>query len=222
MVLVAPGEILRALTERVGHDGGEVLPFTELDALPALDAIVTRKPSVVAIERSFAATPRGAALINRIEADPQLEHTEIRLVAHDATFTRHTRRLADAAAGAQPAAAVATAPPAIDYRGTRRAARIRLAGQPTAMIDGNQVHLVDLSPIGAQIVSTPVLKPNQRVRFSLADDGGVIRVNAMIAWAAFEIAPKTGPRYRVGVEFLNVDAPASQALEGYCVRHKAS
>jgi hypothetical protein len=37
----------------------------------------------VALERVFAATPRGAALINRISADPTLRQLEIRFVSHE-------------------------------------------------------------------------------------------------------------------------------------------
>jgi hypothetical protein len=224
MVLVAPGEMLRALAERVAGDAAEVMPFAELDALPALEAILTRKPAVVAIERSFATTARGSALINRINSDPDLEGTEIRLVGHDATYTPYAAAEAEAD-DTQPEAGggtVATLSPPSDYRGTRRTPRIKLAGQRTVQVDGNQAQLVDLSSSGAQVVSGPILKPNQRVRVSLADEGGVLRVTAVIAWASFEIAPKTGPRYRAGLEFVNVEPQTAAALEAYCARYKHS
>ena len=222
MVLVAPGEMLRALAERVAGDAAEVMPFTELDALPALEAILERKPAVVAIERSVATSPRGAALINRISADPLLAGTEIRLVGHDATYTPYVAP-APGGDGTQPEAdtgTVATLSPPTDYRGTRRVPRIKLAGQRTVQIDGNQAQLIDLSSAGAQVVSVPILKPNQRVRVSLSDEGGVIRVTAAIAWASFEIAPKTGPRYRAGLEFVNVEPQTTEAILAYCARYK--
>ena len=49
---------------------------------------------MVALERLFAATPRGAALINRIKADPALGDTEIRVIAHDSDYSRRPRACA--------------------------------------------------------------------------------------------------------------------------------
>jgi len=46
------------------------------------------------------------------------------------------------------------------------------------------------------------LKPNQRVRLWLHDPTRPIRFSGSVAWAAFEI-PKTGPRYRAGIEFVD-------------------
>ena len=80
-VLIASPEHLPALQEREDLDGAQV--FSDVDALRALDVITRQRPAVVALERLFAATSRGAALINRIKADPSLSGCEIRIVAHD-------------------------------------------------------------------------------------------------------------------------------------------
>ena len=68
--MVAASELLPSLRERAAEIDGELLTFSDADALSALQTIVTRRPQVVALERMFAVTPRGAALINRIKADP--------------------------------------------------------------------------------------------------------------------------------------------------------
>ena len=39
------------------------------------------------------------------------------------------------------------------------------------LIDGNPAMLVDLSTVGAQVVSATLLKPNQRVRLSFTEGG---------------------------------------------------
>jgi hypothetical protein len=72
-------------------------------------------------------------------------------------------------------------------------------------IDGNPAALINVSVAGAQVVSPTILKPNQRVRMSLPDVEGPIRVMAGVAWAAFEM-PKTGPVYRAGIEFYDAEA----------------
>jgi hypothetical protein len=67
---------------------------------------------------------------------------------------------------------------------------------------------------GAQVLSATALKPNQRVRVTLSDARGTVRISGTIAWATFEIPP----RYRAGIEFLGGD---SAAIEAYALRHKA-
>jgi hypothetical protein len=221
-VLIAAPDLLPALKERASSIGGEILAFSDSEALQALDVITRRRPHIVALERLFAATPRGAALINRIKADPGLNDSEIRVVAHDTDYTRVSpRRPGDSAvnATAAVAAAVAAVPAApLDQRGTRRAKRFKVDGVVEVLVDGNQAVLIDLSAIGAQVVCLAVLKPNQRVRMALFDDRGTVRFNATVAWASFEIPPSSGPRYRAGIEFLDADA---RAVEAYCLRHKA-
>ena len=51
------------------------------------------------------------------------------------------------------------------------------------------------------------------------DEQGDIRFGAAVAWASFEYSPKSGPRYRAGIEFINAN-PA--AVDAYSSRHKAS
>lgn len=240
-MLIAAADLLPALQSRATIAGGDVLTFNDTDALRALETVSARRPTLVALERQFAATPRGAALINRIKADPSLAHTEIRVLAHDSDYSRVVPRAtslagstppvqaaapvgkpaaptgtpaaAAAAADANTTAATMEAPP-LD-QGTRRAPRFRIADKVDVLIDGNPAALVELSTCGAQVLSPTVLKPNQRVRMVLADEGSTLRLTASIAWAAFEI-PTGGPQYRAGIEFI---APDAAALDSFCQRH---
>jgi len=87
VVLIASPVLLPALKKRLA-DEGEICDFTDVDALRALETIIRRRPPVIALERAFAATPRGAALIARIQADPSLAAMEIRIVAPDGASSR--------------------------------------------------------------------------------------------------------------------------------------
>jgi hypothetical protein len=219
-IVIAPAELLSSLCERIEPVPGELIAFDQADALRALDTIMSKRPALVVLERLFAATPRGAALVNRIKADPALAATEIRIVSHDADYSRVSRRAAGPAAAGAPAPAPAPAPsqgsPAsLDSHGTRRERRVPVRGIVNVMVDGNEARLVDVSPLGAQVLSTAVLKPNQRVRMALADNGGAIRVNAVVAWASFEIPGGKG-RYRAGLSFSDGDRGA---LAAFCARH---
>ena len=80
-------------------------------------------------------------------------------------------------------------------------------------IDGNPAALVDLSMVGAQVVSPTVLKPNQRVRVIMGDGKGAVRCSGAVAWAAFEM-PKGAPtRYRAGIDWgMTAEAQAIQAF----------
>ncbi len=210
-VLIAAPDLLPTLKQRARHDKSELLAFTDEEALRALEVITKRRPRVVALERLFAATPRGTALINRLKADPALTEIEIRVVSHDSDDAHVPAHTGHAAGPADAQAAP------LDQRGTRRAPRYRIPGVVGVLVDGNAATLVDLSTVGAQVVSSTILKPNQRVRMAFNDDHGSIRFNAAVAWASFEIPAKSGPRYRAGIAFVDVD---DAVMDAFCVRHR--
>jgi hypothetical protein len=204
--MVAAAELLPSLKERAGAISGELLTFSDAEAISALDAIVKRRPQVVALERTFAVTPRGAAMINRIKADSTLRHTEMRVLAHNSDYSRIVPR------AARPGT------PALDQRGTRRAPRFKMAENVRVTLDGKSGTLVDLSTVGAQVVSSSGLKPNQRIGMVLIDETSSVEFNASTAWTSFEMSPSDGPRYRAGLNFEDADAAS---VDAFCVRHRA-
>ena len=223
--MIASADLLPALRRRSGTDNGEVLAFSDAEAHLALEEILKRHPGAVELERQFAATPRGAALINRIRADPTLAQSELRVVSHDDDYSRILSRAADASllsplspavvvleAGLEPEPAAA-----LDLRGTRRAPRFKIAAEMNVLLDGNAARLIDFSTVGAQVLSPTILKPNQRVRVVLTDSHGALRFNAAIVWVFFEIPSTHGPQYRAGVSFVDAD---SNAVGAFCNRHK--
>jgi hypothetical protein len=226
-VVIAAPDVLANLKDRVAESDSqiEILTFSDADALRALDAITKRKPALITLERMFASTPRGAALVNRIKADPALVESEIRIVARDGDFTRIAPKQPTSPPPHAGGTATATAAPEVaprvqplDHYGTRRAPRFKVAGMVDVLVDGNSATLVDVSIVGAQVLTASVLKPNQRIRMALPEESGAIRFNAAVAWAKFEIPPQSGPRYRAGLEFIDANATA---LDTYCARHKS-
>jgi hypothetical protein len=213
-VLIASAEHLAALKQHDDLAGAQA--FADTEALKALDAITRQRPPIVALSSAFATSSRGVALVNRIKADPALSSCEIRVVAADAGNGRSSSRTAASAHGASAHGAAAVAEPkaqaetaALDYEGTRRVPRVRVADGIEVLIDGNPAMLIDLSTAGAMILSPTIVRPNQRVRMSLPDPLRPIRFGAAVAWAAFELL-KVGPRYRAGIEFFDADAIAVQ------------
>jgi hypothetical protein len=90
----------------------------------------------------------------------------------------------------------------LDQTGTRRAERHVVNKSIEVLIDGNPATLVNISLVGAQVLSASLLRPNQRIRMSLVDATRPMRFNGVVAWANFEM-PKEGPRYRAGVNFYD-------------------
>lgn len=191
-VLIARSDKIPELSRR--PDLAAAIAYSDADAVAALNAIIKSRPSVVALEVSFADTPRGVALIERIKGDPALEACVIRIVGD---------------VGEEPTA-LAEKPPAatlLDSRGTRRALRVAMRAGLTVSVDGNPATLLDLSVEGAQIVSAMTLRPHQHVRIALPDGPRPIRLRASVRWASFEM-PKEGPRFRAGLQFADVDLSA--------------
>lgn len=247
-VLIAAADLLPGITSRMSHEAREITGFTDTEALRALEIITTRRPGLVMLERKFSGTPRGAALINRIKADPSLTATRIDIVSaegHAAAEPADASRAPSAGSAAATAshagsgsssmpsappqhdvadaaasAAAAQGPvPTLDFRGTRRAPRYAMPETCEMLVDGNRATLVDLSTLGAQILIPTVLKPNQRVRISLGDESATLRFSATVVWAAFEIPKGKSPRYRAGLDFIEPDV---RGVDGYIQRHGAS
>ena len=137
----------------------------------------------------------------------QFAPTEIRVIAHDSDYSRVSPRKAPPQA--QP----------LDRRGTRRAPRARIRPKALASVDAVKATLIDLSRIGAQLMTTLQLKPGQKVRVTLDDRTGNVQLNAAVVWASFEIPPTGVSRYRAGLEFVEADGTA---LDTFIARHKAT
>lgn len=219
-VVIGASDLLSALVARAGFDPEDALTFSDTEPLQALQAITDECPRMVILERLFAATSRGAALINRLKSDPALTEMEIRVMSHSGDYSRVIARPApipvsavaatvsnESARPAERAAGAAPQQP-LDWRGTRRAPRFRVRPGVEVQIDGNPVTLVDISIIGAQVLSPGMVRPDQRVRLSVPGEEGAVRFRATIAWARFELPRRhgdAGPHYRAGIEFLDAD-----------------
>jgi len=219
-LVIAAENLMSALRDRLSVDG-DVLTFADTEPIQALQVIIEERPQLVVLERLFAATPRGAALINRIKSDPQLAHAEVRVMSHTGDYSRQVVKPSVVPTPAQPVAAGGaqsagtsvvtedgTRP--LDWHGTRRAPRVRVRSGVELQLDGNPAAVVDMSTVGAQVISPTVLRPNQKVRITVPSDEFVLRFRGAIAWAKFELPkpPVTAPQYRAGVEFADGDAAA--------------
>jgi hypothetical protein len=205
-LLIGPKSLAASLAEHPDTRDTELFVFGEDQVCQAVEHMVRQRPSVVAMPEKFATSPRGTALTHRIAVDAQFAGTRLLLIDSDGSAV-------PLPAGARP-----TWLP-LDAAGTRRVPRIRMRQGIDVQIDGATASLVDLSTMGAQVVSATVLKPRQRVRMVLAVEPYLIRAAGTVAWALFEI-PKGGlpPRYRAGLEFSSADP---EPLLQFCLEQAA-
>jgi hypothetical protein len=194
IILIGSSTLASAAAARPEVAGREILTFPEAQIRDAVETIVRRRPDIVVVSEGFAQTPRGVALTHRVAVDPQLLQTQVWLVGPDGTVTP-----------THPQMKPSWLP--LDTSGTRRVPRVRIRAGVGIQIDGASAELVNLSTLGAQVLSPTVLKPNQRVRVLLPVESETTRAVGSVAWATFEL-PKgsTEPRYRAGLEFSIADA----------------
>ena len=192
-VLIGPKALAASLDQHPDARGNELLVFAEERVCEAVEHIVLRRPRIVALPEKFALSPRGTALAHRVAIDPQLAGTQVLMIGTDGS-----------AVPVPPEGRSTWLP--VDGSGTRRVPRIRMRRGIDVQIDGATAALVDLSTMGAQVVSPTVLKPSQRVRLILPVDSYTIRAVGTVAWASFEIPKgKSQPQYRAGLEFSVAD-----------------
>lgn len=209
-VLVADPGRMPALRDGLRLDG-RVLRFMSTNLATAVESIRANNPGIVAVDAAFAETAAGRAFLDRVAALAMPEPS-VRLV-QQIEGRWATTPIVPGVAEAPPASAC---PPRGD---TRRAQRFVVKDTVQAVVESSTASLIDLSALGAQVVSEPVLKPNQKIKVLLPDEDATLRVSAHIAWSLYE-RPMHGtePYYRAGLEFTDA---ARQTLEEYCRRHCA-
>ena len=115
-------------------------------------------------------------------------------------------------------AADANAPPAESessrYVLARQVRRVPIHDGVTVLVNGVASALVDLSTLGAQVVSPNAVYPNRSVRIVLPRDEGDLSCKARIVWARVERQQDDADavRYRAGLEFTEADKTAVQSF----------
>ena len=197
---------------------GRVAYFASSSLGSALEAIQTHGPRVVAVDSAIVQTQQGSGFVKRVET-LALPNCAIRLIIQsNGAWKTVERELPPAldttartgAASSRPA--VPAAPPA----NTRRAPRFPMLDAINAAVEGGQATLVNISVLGAQLVSVPVLRPGQTVKIALPDSNDLLRLTANVAWSTFQQTAQGTAVYRAGVAFTDA---AKEKLDDYCRRY---
>ena len=230
-IVVADATRLPAIRDGM-HLPGRGMHFTAGNVASAIESIRTYQPKLVAVDALFAQTPPGTAFVERIEklaiADGDIRLI-VQLEGRWVTAPRSSRPGVVSVSSpavvtmSAPAVVAASAPAVVAARmvalNTRRAPRFLVRDPLNAVVENGSAGLVDISVLGAQVVSGPALRPNQKIKIALPDTGEMLHAIAHVAWSTFE-RPRlvTDAHYRAGLEFTGT---AQQALENYRRRHCA-
>ena len=178
---------------------GRVIRFTDNKLAAALESIQLNHPRLIAIEALLAQTPAGKGFIERVER-LGLRGSAIHLIVQSNGKWTTTPYNVEPAAGAADAggahadrkAAIITTPAAaaaaLKGANTRRAHRFKVLESLNAVVENKQANLVNISILGAQVVSQPSLRPNDNVKIALPDGDETVRLTAHVAWSVFEQA----------------------------------
>jgi hypothetical protein len=228
-VVVAEASRLQAIRDGISVPG-RAMHFTAGNLTGAMESIRMYMPKLVAVDAMWAQTPPGVAFIERVD-QLSIAGGDIRLIVRlEGRWITTPRRpghgvvtVSGAAAASAPSVAVAPVPAVVAARvaalSTRRAPRFLVRDPLRAVVENGAASLVDISVLGAQVVSQPVLRPNQKIKIALPDTDDMLHVMAHVAWSTFERPLLVvDAHYRAGIEFTGA---AQQALEDYRRRHCA-
>lgn len=103
------------------------------------------------------------------------------------------------------------------YSPARQARRLKMREGIDVTLDGAASALVDMSSIGAQVLSSVALRPNRVVKMSLRGDESALSCKVRVMWARFEQPQgKAAAQYRVGVKFTDLEP---KAADEFMARH---
>src|SRR4051812_7260880 len=213
-VVVADPQRMAAIRDGMPTPG-RVLRYPTSNLSSVYESIRANQPGLLIIDSVFLQTPAGHGFVERIQ---QLALPK--LVLQGAVFDRGRWMMAPIDAP-PPAPAVPQNQRVVAVRDTgletRRVPRFLVQDISEAMAEGTSIRVVNLSVLGAQIISQPVMRPSQKLKVGLPDASTTLHLTASVAWSVFEKQPtEPAPHFRVGMEFSDA---AKEALEDYLKRH---
>ena len=165
--------------------------------------------AVAYAEGAEKSSPAAAEMACRI-AQMLIDHSNVRFTAKRRTSSQSPSQAAQEIEGLA-VSDLGTRP--TKYSAARQARRFRIQDGIEISLDGFAGFLVDLSTVGAQVLSSLAVGPNRLVRVTLHTEEGAIACKGRVVWAALEQARETAAaRYRAGVQFTEVDLKAVQAF----------
>src|SRR5712691_1896771 len=205
--------LTRAVTTRkrvqVSANGGH--PSKGLWGGPVAGAValpIHAGDGVIAVAYAEDAEETSSQGVGRKIAEMLIKHAALRLTLKGQASTRSS------AGGA--AQAEETDAQSAQFSPARQARRIQMRDGIEVVLDGSAGSLVDISSIGAQVLSPLALRPNRVVKMSLRGDESSLHCKVRVMWARFEPQGSAAAQYRVGVKFTDIE---TKAVDGFMEQH---
>lgn len=211
IVLIASEEVLAGWSASAARPAG-ILALADVDDQHALAVIGRRRPKVVVLMQMFAASARGASFVSELRGNADLAGLDIRVLP-----AARSALLGSAEVLAGHVLASAAQP--LPQGPARRAPRITMPSGIEMRVEGAKAALVNVSPLGVQVVSPKALKPNQRVEIVMDRYDVNLRTRAEIVWSSIELS-RDGMTYRAGIAFPDFH-PEVLKLEAIAAAHAA-
>jgi hypothetical protein len=168
--------------------------FDASEIIPPVNVVGTCAQMLLVVERVFAEIPAGLEFLDRFRETNAT--AEIRVLNND---PHGSPSVLQQAVGHPAHLALRSASQPLGRVTGRRALRVQMPAHAGAVVNGVPVKLVNVSPLGAQVVSPSILRPGERVNARLP---GNPRLRGTVVWCAFELSPETHkPAYRAGLSF---------------------
>ena len=192
IILIRP-ELVTRVRQHFESDPS-IAVFDASETIPPVGIVAARAQMLLVVGRAFVELPAGVEFLDRFRETNGT--AEVRVLAEGANGVPS---VLDHAVG-HPAHLTLRAESHPLTRGpVRRAMRVDMPDDALALVNGVSARLVNLSSMGAQVLSPGVLRPGEQVHVRLP---GSPRVRATVVWSAYELPRRGGqPCYRAGLSF---------------------
>lgn len=191
-IIVSRPQVVTRIRQHLEGDAAIVV-FDASERLPPLNVVASRAQMMLLVGHTFAELPAGYEFLERFR---EINATaEVRVLLDDRNGW--PRVLQDAISGPAHIALRAASQP-LHRMPARRAQRVDMPHDAKVLINGSPVRLVNLSPLGAQVLSPKVVKPGEHLSIRLPNEP---RITAKVVWSTFEPSTGGGAQYRAGLAF---------------------
>ena len=192
-IILARSHVAKRVRRHFERDPSVVV-FDAGEALPPLHVVTARAEMMLLVCHLFSESAAGCEFLERFRETNTT--AEIRVFTDDASGWPAV--LHESVTGPAHVALRAASQP-LKRMPSRRVPRTHMPEDAEVLINGEPVRLVNVSPLGAQVLSPVVVKPGQHVSVRFPDEP---RRHAIVIWSTFELtAGGDVPRYRAGLAF---------------------
>jgi hypothetical protein len=195
VVLLNRSQLTPLLRDRL-EQAPDVVLIEVAETLPSPEPLASHTPALLLLGNTVSWSAAGWEFVERFRAlSPE---TDLRVLPDNEMAMA---KLFNGPAEAPAAPNLMSASFPLTRVPARRMRRRAVPSGTLAVVNGREAFLIDVSPLGAQVLTRLVLKPSQQVSFKMSGRPQA-RVLGHVAWSLYELTGPGGvPHYRAGIGF---------------------